>query len=150
VIVGWKIVSRDHNERERRKELRASIIAFQDRVRICEEKGLEYWLSAADSERATALSVSLKSTLQSIAAELARIQVACPGINANSEMVRFRRALTGAPFEAANRTPCQPGAERLADISDAACDLTDTVDSGYLLHIDEGPLRRWKRRFLDS
>lgn len=147
IIIGWFFVSRDHNRRERRKEIRALITDFVSNVRECEEKGLEYWSTPSESERATALSVSIKSAVQSLGAQLGRIQTACRGMSTSQEMIRFRRALTSPPFDSANRPKFDPGSGRLVEISDAACDLADAVEGGFVLYVEDTVVQRVRRWF---
>jgi len=138
IIAGWKVVSADHNKRERRKEIRAAINALSQQIRNCEEKSHEYWMLSEENDRAKILSVAIKRDLQRISVEWFRVQSDCKIPKSHQRLIAFRRSITAGDFEVKGRGAAADNSEKILRISDAAIDLIDALEDGFSNLINAG------------
>lgn len=136
IIAGWLFVARDHDRRERRKELRAALSKLTERIHTCEREAHEYWMLPGNSEKASALGVSIKRLLQSIASERTRLQDACDMASSAAEFIAFRRACTGGEFEISTRAGVANASPKLAAISECAVDLVEKLELEFDRYAD--------------
>jgi hypothetical protein len=103
IIAGWYYISRDHNRREERKELRALIAEWKRQVQILRERGIEYYQLPGSDQRAPQLARELKYGLKALCQQIQQYTNFCPSFDAADELVALRQAFTGGEFESINR-----------------------------------------------
>ncbi len=130
VICGWLVVSRDHNKREVRKEVRAQIGKIQELTDRLEALAFKYWTTPPDTESGR-IAADLKRDLQRLARQLTRLAKSCQSVSVQGELIEFRRAITGGDFESKTRTSLSTDAGRLYEIWGCAQDLIEKIETGF-------------------
>lgn len=100
VAVGWFVVSRQNDHRERRKEIRSLIDDLKDII-LEVKNSVETYYSSPDSESVGRLSASIKLNLLLVSQYLFVLREAGLGIDATSELIALRKTATGNHFESA-------------------------------------------------
>jgi hypothetical protein len=132
VILGWWIVSRGHNRREDRKEVRAALTHIADLIRTVEENSHHYLVSSTSSPENRTLSIAIKRDLKRLAGDLQRFEESCEGAQCRLELIAFRQAVTGGEFDSKKRAVCAPDSVKLAEVSSGADDLLAVLEGAFV------------------
>lgn len=130
VVVGWLVVSRQHDSRELRKEIRGIISLLSDRVDKCKASALLYY-AEDDDDKADSLAGSIKSDLSFVTSYLAVVRLAGLKINASRQFNRFKRAITGGYFETARRHDQLAIPHWREELEQSAADLVLYLEGRY-------------------
>lgn len=130
VIAGWWVVSRDHNKRERRKEVRGQVDQLIRLTLEIEGKAFSYLPTAAESPEGLALGMQLKSSLNRLAVALARLSKS-EKMDLSECMTKLRQAVTSRDFDSCARQPCNLDSQWALEISDAANALVDRLEAQF-------------------
>jgi hypothetical protein len=130
VILGWWVVSRDHNNRERRKEVRGQIEGLIRDIREIEMKTYDYLPTTADSNVSRSLGLRLKSDLQRLSLALVRL-AKVEEIDVKDEMTALRQAITGHEFDSRARQPCDLDSGWALEVQTTANKLIDDLELAF-------------------
>jgi hypothetical protein len=130
VILGWWVVSRDHDNRERRKEIRGQIEELTREVHEIELKTYDYLPTTADSNESLSLGLRLKSDLQRLALALARL-AKVEEINVKDAMTLLRQAVTGDDFDSKARKPAGLDSAWALKVQIAANKMIDDLEWAF-------------------
>jgi hypothetical protein len=130
VIAGWFVVSRDHNKREKRKEIRGELQTLHSHIRIIESEAHAYLVAQNDPSN-SARAAKIKRDLKRLSTDLSRICAGDCRRAVSAQLVDFRQAVTGSDFESAARTPCNHDSVRLAEVAAAADELMSGLDNWF-------------------
>lgn len=134
VIAGWYFVSRDHNKRECRKELRALLNEMRDLAHRVETNAVAYYSRGADDE-ASRLSMQIRRDvgyLGGLVANLKRMKHAAQDTSLESPLQELRQTVTGGDFDGAARAG-RPYTDRLfADIATATLAFTQALEAMFV------------------
>jgi len=130
-MVGWYIVSRDHDARARRSEIRELLKITRELLTKTEKDAFNYWTSAGKPDESRILAFDIKQNLN-------RLSHAANVLNRHSEnfrvldvMKQYRQAVTGGSFEGASRAALNRGDERLMDIAATAVEFDGRLELGF-------------------
>lgn len=99
VIVGWLIVHWTTVKRARRQEDLGAIDAIETRVVALRTQVVSYFTSDPANEDASAIAGMIKLELKSVSSAIRALN----RYDLASEIMRLRQAMTGDPFESADR-----------------------------------------------
>jgi len=119
VILGWKVVSRQQDARERRKEVRGEIERLIKDVSEIELRTYNYLATSGDSTKSRRLGLRLKSDLARLGEEITRL-ARFENLDALEAMTELRQAITFREFDSSSRQPCDSSSEWIADVRDAS------------------------------
>jgi hypothetical protein len=131
IIIGWKVVSRDHNQREDRKDVRALINNLGTLVRAIEEKAHRYYLQGGATAGAQTLSMEIRRDFKRLAGDLGRLKKLCGSVDFKFDLIAFRQAVSGGDFDVKKRSACTPDSTKLSDVSSAADSLLSILEDGF-------------------
>lgn len=129
VIIGWKVVSRGNDRRERRKEVRAAILECTAEIRAIEEKAHSYRLTSVAGGRP--LELQLKTRLKALGRSIDRLKKFEKIDGTTEKLTDLRKMVTGGDFESNARQPCATDSQVLHEISEAALALIDALEAGF-------------------
>jgi hypothetical protein len=129
VIWGWKIVSKDNNSRERRKEVRALINEARSITLNIERCAYAYYQK--EHKDSFELSMEIKRELQHLAKMLASIKRINTGLDFDAPLLAFRQKVTSHDFDDSRRIPRNHSDRLYLEISTAALDLIDSFEDKF-------------------
>jgi hypothetical protein len=129
VVVGWKIVSKGNDKRERRKEVRSLLNEIRAKVLEIEGQALDYYRLAPS--KSVALGTSIKQNLKHVGMLSTTIVKFHENFDLSSQLMLFRQKVSGQDFETATRQIRQADDRLFVEISSAATDLIDQMESIY-------------------
>lgn len=119
VIAGWYVVSKGHNKREARKEIKATLDGAVARSERIAELAQDYYASDPGFENAKRAG-RIRSELKTLATEVHILRSASEAkIDANHALIALRQAITGGEFDSSNRAAEPPESEVFAEIDEA-------------------------------
>lgn len=132
VIIGWRIVLKDHDKREIRKEIKALIDSAIAKVDTLEDHAVEYF-STTDGGRGSAIAASIRSNLSSIATDIKHVREASKGlIDGESQLIALRQAITSGDFDSASRVAIPESDEMFEDIRSAILAFRSHLQGAFL------------------
>lgn len=141
VIVGWKVVSHDQNRRERRKEIRATIVQLISLIRQTSDTACDYWSKPEADPACLTLAADIKLSLQRVSWDVSRLTDECDAMNLGTSLIAFRQAITSGAFESADR---DPDASRPPKIFLTGEHLIDSIETGFRKEFVDPKLRSWR------
>lgn len=143
VIVGWLFVRSDNNRREDRRDVKNRIDALIKDIRALEKDAYTYYQTDPTTD-VLLLEVEMKRSQNALDARLSHLKKTSSGFQDPHSLSVFWMAVTGSPFEQANRPQMTPKDRKLEEISSAANDLVGYLEAEYdLLYITKK-----KKKFL--
>lgn len=130
-LIGWIIVERYARAREVRSDLRLlsqSVVESIDRIAI---ESFEFYSLDGRDPKASALSLSIKSKIQTLSSHLTTLRTGGMRIETDSELVALRQEITGGAFESALRPPCEPDSTKMLQIRSVCENLKSKVESEF-------------------
>jgi hypothetical protein len=112
VAVGWYIVARQADLRERRKDTRDLIKDFEEKLRDALVYWVEYYSNLPTSIESIRSAAQIKATLEEIPVMISRIETAGLVLNVDDEIVALRKWLMGYDFESLARDSATIDQER--------------------------------------
>lgn len=95
IVIGWWIVSRQNDKRERRREIRELIKTLEQRLDEITESVAEYYSVDGNSAKATELAPRIKAHVATVRMIVDRISAAGLPVNVVEQSVLLRQAATG-------------------------------------------------------
>lgn len=130
-MLGWFVVSRQHNQRERRKEVRELVRLVEQRVDDILDQAAEYYSLDGKDPKCPALASKMRFGLSAIGQLLKRLRAAGLEPAANDELIAFRQAVTGGNFETVARQRQDSGGAVLAESSASGFALVSKLEENY-------------------
>lgn len=127
VIIGWLIINHQHNSRETRKEIRASLVELYKLLDVIEADAFAYHTGAADQ----ALSRKIKRELDQIYARVSLALAKTITCDCSKEITSFRKSITLENFETANFKKKSPDDEMFTGILVAKRRLITVLEHAY-------------------
>lgn len=130
VIIGWGVVSRDHNARERRKEVRAIVERLVKDACDIEIRFYDYIPTEAQSKEGKSLQLRLKSDLQRLGMTLDRLANS-ENLDVREAMIELRKAVTSRGFDSSSRLPCDLDSAWALEVQTATNTLIKELESAF-------------------
>lgn len=138
-IVGWYVVSRQHDKRERRKELRELIKFVEQRVDDVLTLATEYYALDGSNGKCDELGAKVRYRLAAMGPLQKRIRAGGLNVDATSEIVVFKQSVMGGTFESKARKKSPAGGAIVVEAAAAAgFAVIDKFETAYL---DAFPVR---------
>ncbi len=131
VIVGWFIVSRDHNRRVRRSEIRKVMDEMNVLIMQIESIARGYWLTDGAADTAKMAALNLKRQLKHLANKKNILQRTNEGFKLENSMKLFRQALTLGDFESRTRKALQDNDPRFDEINNFGVEFIDNIEASF-------------------
>jgi hypothetical protein len=109
VAIGWHVVSKGNDKRERRKEIRSLIDRVRDTATGLEALANEYYQKAPSD--AVHIGWNIKRDLARLAGHLTALEALCkkkPRFDFDGQQLALKQAITGGDFESSARTARLP------------------------------------------
>lgn len=119
VVGGWIYTNHTQNKRETRKELRTAIDKINNEVGELIKLGHDYWLTSPGDSQTTAREINTRFMRLSATTQHVTKRNDLNACALDQKMIIFMDRLTGDDFQSAQRTPLQPNAQKLDEISAA-------------------------------
>lgn len=130
-IVGWYVVARQNELRERRKDIRELLNAVEQRVGgVCSD-WLEFSGTEVNSREALELEAKIRFGVNSIQPLVLLINDAGLECNVTGNIVLFRQEVTGVDFESVTRKVSDFDPARFGMISLIGMDLVRSLELTY-------------------
>lgn len=142
-VAGWLVVSRQHDLRARRQEIRSLIDELRERCDRAVEAADVYWNTSTTAAERKSAAVKLKAGFPAVTRILNSISAAGLAFEGWEFVVQMRQAATGEEFERKGRRPRSADQEKVLDMSLAAEDLMGAVDQAYFGQFPIRNQRRW-------
>ena len=132
-MVGWWVVSRQHDKRERRKEVRELIGNVEQRIGEVLDLALEYYALDGSSAKCIGLASKINTKISSVSQLLARLKKAGFDHQSTKQFIAFKQALTGveAEFESAERKKQGSNGQVLNRSTSAGLSLLSLIEGTY-------------------
>jgi hypothetical protein len=130
-IVGWLVVSRQHDKRERRKELRELIKQIELRVDDALSLTTEYYAIDGKDARCDELGAKIRYKLNALGPLQTRVRTGGLDVKATDEIVEFKQSIMGGSFESKSRTKMVSGGAVIAEAAVAGFALVDKFEKAY-------------------
>lgn len=131
VILGWAVVRRDNNRREKRKEIKAVVDSAIDRSERLQDLGRRYYVSPMSSQ-SDEQAARIKSEVKKLGTELQILHLVTDGkITASRAMIALRQRITGGSFDSAQRQPLLESDPLLLEIDDAVSELHRVLGKAF-------------------
>ena len=133
VVIGWLVVSRQNDARERRKDLRELVKSLSERLdRILANWSSYSMLDGSDPE-ASAYSDKVKSDISSLTLFMRRINQAGLRFAGESHIRLLRQQATGDDFESKSRKRSIEGHASYAMLALISMDFLRDLEAAYFL-----------------
>lgn len=137
-VLGWVVVSKDHDRRQRRKDVRDRIGVVQDLIANAVDLATKYYMSNPDSTESVRTARDVKFELRRLGHEVQMCyQLSKCQCDARSELVDFRKLLTGRDFESKCRIQLLESDPLFENMQGAGFALVSALDRGL-----EMPVKR--------
>jgi hypothetical protein len=130
-MVGWIIVSRQHDRRERRKEIRDLIKLIELRVDEVLKNATEYYTLDGDDPKCQAIASKIRYGINGIDPLQKRLRVAGLDAKISDELVVFRQAVTGGSFDSSARKKNDSYGSIMAEAAAAGFQLVGKLEEKY-------------------
>jgi hypothetical protein len=131
VILGWIIVSRGNDKRERRKEIRSQLDKLARELRDLEQEARVHFLAPGSDPEARAREVSLRWRVKNAIRLMDRLalgEIKCE----SDKKSALRQAVTGGDFDSPERVASEATAPKLQAISEAVAEIVDALEKSFL------------------
>lgn len=132
-ILGWWIVSRQNDRRERRKEVRELIKQVEQRVDVVLGLAMEFYGIPGKDQRCAELAAKIRYNLSSLDPLRQRLDSNGLKCEAVQEIIAFRQSITGGEFESAQRKKLASSSHLFTEAAATGFALIDKLEHAYLL-----------------
>lgn len=133
-VLGWMVVSWDHDRRQRRKDVRDRIGIVQELVAKIIDLATRHYVSDPDSTESAKTARDVKFELRRLGHEVQMCyQLSGSRCDAGSELVNFRKLLTGRDFESKGRVQRLDADPLFESMQAAGFALVSALDRGLEL-----------------
>jgi hypothetical protein len=126
VVIGWKVVSRDNDKREARKEIRSILNEVRRLSLEVETLAVQYYQSRVEDGRDQG--TLLKRHFKQIGILLTSTTRQNHKVELSAPLADFRSEVTGADFESSTRVQVEMGHARIQALADATTRFLDEVE----------------------
>lgn len=130
-VGGYLLVEHFARKREMRTDLRTIAASFREAVDDIVDDATAFYGEPGGSARARALAVTIRSKIASLSDIILALQSGKVQVEANDELILFRKAVTGGDFEQIARPAMAAGDVRYMSIAGAAQQLQRKVDLSF-------------------
>lgn len=130
-IIGWWVVSRQNDRRERRKEIRELIKQVEQRVDIIIATTTEYYVLDGKDPKCAELATKIRYNISALDPLRKRINAAGLECDTVGEIILFKQSVTGGQFETASRKKLLSGHASMSESATAGFDLVDKFEKSY-------------------
>jgi hypothetical protein len=130
-IVGWLVLSRQQDKRERRKEIRELIRMIENRVDSILELTTDYYGLPGDDPKCRSLELKIKQSFNGVRSLHKRLNSAGFRCDVRPEFVHFRQSVMLGEFESLARKPDTANGEALSVVASAGFELVSKIDRAY-------------------
>jgi isoleucyl-tRNA synthetase len=130
-IIGWWVVSRQNDKRERRKEIREQIKQFEQRIDAIIAATIQYYILDGKDAKCAELSTKMRYNISVLDPLRKRIELAGLNCDIVNETLAFKQAVTGDKFESASRKKLQANDPLLLEVANAGFELVDKFEKSY-------------------
>ena len=131
-ILGWWIVSRQNDRRERRKEVRELIKQAELRVDVVLSLAMEFYALAGKDPKCAELAAKIRYNLGTLDPLRRRLDANGLKCDALTEIIAFKQSITGGDFESLARKKLLQNSHLLLEASAAGFALIDKLETAYL------------------
>jgi hypothetical protein len=142
-MLGWSIVSRQHDKRERRKEIRDLIKLIEQRVNDVLTNATEYYSLDGKDSKCQAIAFKIRYGISGIDPLQKRLRVAGLDVQISSEISAFRQAVTGGTFDSSARRKSDSNGSVMADAAASGFDLIARLEETYFGKFPPPTRRFW-------
>lgn len=129
IVIGWKVSWGQALKREERKELRDLVDRLILLCHATEKASIDFLTKDLSTDNGSAAH-HIRGDLSRLSRALSRLKTE-RGFDCTSEVVAFRRAITGGEFESASRKAIDRDSEALRGVTVASLNLVDKIESEY-------------------
>lgn len=126
VALGWRVVSRENDKREKRKEIRSILNEVRQLLTQVEMRAIEYY--RIEPEKSKDLAIQIKQQIKQIATLVTMVTRLSTKFDLSEAMMEFRSAVTGGDFESANRPLRSSDDQLFAQISLTSAELLNLME----------------------
>lgn len=130
-MIGWIIVSRQHDRRERRKEIRDLIKLIEVRVDDVLKSATEYYALDGDDPKCQAIAFKMRYGISGIDPLQKRLKAAGLDVKVSSEIRAFRQAVTGGSFDSIVRKKNDTNGWAVAEAAASGFELVGKLEETY-------------------
>jgi hypothetical protein len=130
-MIGWWVVSRQNDKRERRKEIREQIKQFEQRVDAVIAATTQYYMLDGKDAKCAELSTKMRYNISVLDPLRKRIELAGLQCDIVIEILAFKQAVTGDKFESMSRKKLQANDPHLSEVTNAGFELVDKFEKSY-------------------
>lgn len=131
VILGWKVINKDNNTREKRHEMRSALDALIADISQLELSAHQYY-TQSDTDIPALLGISIKTGYAALDNRLKILNRMSDGFkDAEKYLVEFGADLTGGNFEQKDRIKVPQSDRKLLEISLSKRNLVDCLEEAY-------------------
>lgn len=132
-ILGWWIVSRQNDRRERRKEVRELVKQAEQRVDAVLSLAMEFYALPGKDPRCAELAAKIRYNLGTLDPLRQRLDANGLKCDAVSEIIAFKQSITGGEFESQARKKLAQNSHFLVEAAATGFALIDKFERAYLL-----------------
>jgi hypothetical protein len=130
-MIGWWVVSRQNDKRERRKEIREQIKQFEQRIDAIIAATTQYYMLDGKDAKCPELSTKMRYNISALDPLRKRIELAGLKCDIVIEILAFKQAVTGDKFESVSRKKLQANDPLLSEVANAGFELVDKFEKSY-------------------
>ena len=130
-MIGWWVVSRQNDKRERRKEIREQIKQFEQRIDVIIAATTQYYMLEGKDAKCAELSTKMRHNIGVLGPIRKRIELAGLKCNIVDEILAFKQVVTGDLFESVSRKKLQASDPLLSEVANAGFELVDKFEKSY-------------------
>lgn len=130
-MIGWIIVSRQHDRRERRKEIRDLIKLIETWVDDVLKSATEYYALDGDDPKCQGIAFKMRYGINGIDPLQKRLRSAGLDIKISDELMTFRQAVTGGSFESSVRKKNDANGSIIAEAAASGFELVGKLEETY-------------------
>lgn len=130
-VVGWRLVSRQADRRETRKDCRALVSDICARITDIEQDAIQYWTSAPGSVEVHVLGAQISRSISATRKAVARLKNLLDITDTTNLLLEFNEACTGGLFQSNGREVLGVNDLRVIGISVHAMELVESLERAY-------------------
>jgi hypothetical protein len=142
-MIGWAVVSSQHNKRERRKEIRDLIRLLEQRVDNILEHASEYYSLDGTDKKCPLLRSKIVSNFTALSQLLARLRSAGLLLGADVEFISFKQAVTGGQFESQARKKIDASSITTLESATVGFAFVSKIENAYFKSFPVKMIRSW-------
>lgn len=130
-ILGWHIVSKQNDKRERRKEIRDLIKLIEQKADAVLSTATEYYSINGIDKKCPELETRIRYHLEAIKSLEGRIKKAGLSVTLKDERVGLKQSVTGNEFESRARKKINENNVIISEVAAASVALMEKLENAY-------------------